>query len=1324
MDSPSSARDARTALREMLGYLNFSSGAPDARFQRNINAVYQSLQMAGPSATAPWREIPVALRTQLHGLKGSSEAFTEVDQAEAVITLLFDHLLAAYREYHRDLLYHQTEDALYGPFFLARCFEAVLAQGSPWDETERIVRGAVEQLNDFIGYRPVAVLRTARKIEPYEHEWVRPLPLYLRGAGVAAGRYEEVVQLALDILHVASPELLEQAYFDLNLLDELALDPRAYDFDHPVNKRPNYHFGMWDPHQIDNQGRYRRFVVQQVTLDALLSRVGEHSNIPRGQMLYEAAAVLAGTMLMAAGISGRGPDTHDSSVTLATLLPRIAAYRDKFYQQLLAALPDPHGQRLRQEAVALRQPFGAARQHLNHRMARLRAKHLQHVHLAHLFALMGHPQASSRQARVLPVPAPRMVADIDGRLTIGHTAIEQGRLEEAFAQTEQIEDLLRRSIECGALIDPWNILGFGGQFSLFPAVENSVRDHRIDQLTRLLQRILNYYARLVGQAAALGQDALGEAAAGRLDAFAQWWDKFATTEVSGVQSVSGRETAESAALVARALGAWHKAGTAAGNIAFWREYVVDFSSPKAYALVVNALLEQGDLVASMALFMQWLSQAEQVALEDNEFSFGTLAVRWVAQVRRRAVAADPGQEAAQPPATLAPWPLLRRFFDHLEANADEYWQPPRFEDPGRPVAAREDKRDEAAGDVNEEPDEDASLYGAAYDEVVYRDSTADGHEGDTLDEGHHPTEYELDFEQNRLGKRLGFLAVVAELWKMAAQGFPVILAASPGEDHDHQARLAAWLDQAQANLAGLNRLLAEVDAHPIPPPRSTHESMCEYDRRRIVKETLLERIVGTSVAMADAARAIRGALPEDAPLPACPAWQRLAHALWRAMTRGEVEQVRQLFPPLVAELRKEPLLYIPLSRQGDPQKIVQTRILQLVIRDLLSNLPRLGLLGEACQLIEAAQAMEREHPVGPGGVTEFDRLFEIGYQAIVESLVAAADQAEASGGSHRRGSADHDLIETLQIMTEAVLKRWLTHSRSLRLSVLEKVNGDEGWHSLTDFIERYGHDLFTQMFLNLGNVRAVLHQGVPQFLQNLEEQQLDEPPKLLEELDRVIPRAEAITHLELVLEAVVDNYAEYLDYNTTTTQSDRGESLYTLLDFLRLKAAYDRVAWNLRPALMAHEILVRSGRNTAAELWRRALVERTALVSDRHLARLNELCQRYGMRLATVADRLSEKFVQPLAIDRLRSLVKPAMRELQSAAATTSFDLLEQEIEEFSQTPMGVGIDVPGWLSSLEQEVSQVRQSRLMEEVPYHPVPQAPLSLDEIQLQMRQWDEG
>ncbi len=57
MDSVSNARDTRTALREMLGYLNFSSGAPDARFQRNLNTVYSSLLDTSETAAAPWRGV-------------------------------------------------------------------------------------------------------------------------------------------------------------------------------------------------------------------------------------------------------------------------------------------------------------------------------------------------------------------------------------------------------------------------------------------------------------------------------------------------------------------------------------------------------------------------------------------------------------------------------------------------------------------------------------------------------------------------------------------------------------------------------------------------------------------------------------------------------------------------------------------------------------------------------------------------------------------------------------------------------------------------------------------------------------------------------------------------------------------------------------------------------------------------------------------------------------------------------------------------------------------------------------------------------------------
>src|SRR2546429_510383 len=80
---------------------------------------------------------------------------------------------------------------LFEPFFLARAFEAVLLQGGPWTEQERIIAGALARLNDFVGHRPIAVLESRPRGEPYDHERVRPVPLYLRGAGVAWGRYHD-----------------------------------------------------------------------------------------------------------------------------------------------------------------------------------------------------------------------------------------------------------------------------------------------------------------------------------------------------------------------------------------------------------------------------------------------------------------------------------------------------------------------------------------------------------------------------------------------------------------------------------------------------------------------------------------------------------------------------------------------------------------------------------------------------------------------------------------------------------------------------------------------------------------------------------------------------------------------------------------------------------------------------------------------------------------------------------------------------------------------------------------------------------------------------
>jgi hypothetical protein len=305
-----------------------------------------------------------------------------------------------------------------------------------------------------------------------------------------------------------------------------------------------------------------------------------------------------------------------------------------------------------------------------------------------------------------------------------------------------------------------------------------------------------------------------------------------------------------------------------------------------------------------------------------------------------------------------------------------------------------------------------------------------------------------------------------------------------------------------------------------------------------------------------------------------------------------------------------------------------------------------------------------------------------------------------------------------------MLKRWLDHSRSLRLSVLEKLHLEkERWPALVKFIENYGHDLFTPRFLNLGNLRAILHQTVDAWLTQIQEADADEElPKLVGDLDDKLPRSEAVEQLTLVIEAIVENYGQYKDFNSTTTQSDRGELLYVLIDFLRLSASYDRVAWNIRPLVMAHEVLVRRGKMAAAELWRRALAQRTSDVADWHLKRLQELSRQYGMRLPTVADHLNERLVRPLAVDRMRALVRPSIDEVRQGKRPAAFELLEAEISEFTESPTGAGLDVPDWLLALEEEVDTMLErrhqaDRLLGEQPV--IPQVQLTWDEVQSQLK-----
>lgn len=1310
--SPSPARMSKASiqpdahclarLKELVGYLNFSSGAHDPRFLANLNDVYRFVHQQGELET-PVVEVVLQLMTttaeQLHQQGG---AFAEIGQTRRVLQLVGEYFLPEYRQFHRDLLRHRTDDELWRPLLLARVFEVVLPRVLEDDMPERVVAAARDQMDDYIGYRPVPALES-QKIEPYRHEWVRPIPLYVEGAGVEAGPYEAVITKTLEILRDTPADLLSDAWFQLEMVEELALDPRAYDFDHPVNKRPNYHFGQWDPNRIDNKGYYRRFVLQPLALDSLMARVNPHhpQGLDEEDLLFEAAAVLAGTILMASGTSGNSPNCHGSDVTLGTLLPHIADYRDRFYEQLLARGEGPRGERLRAEAKRTRQPFGGARQHLNQELARRRAIQLQRVHLAQVYARMGYTEAAMKQAQSVRVASARMLCQIYCRLTAGHHAIDRRRLAEVATYLDEITDLLNRGIECGALVDPWSILGFGANFSLFPSLEDSVRDFRVDDLIQIVEQTLDLCSRAWAEAAAIDKRDLEDRFSKQLAQLANWWDSFGSTEVGGVKSLDAREIEISTNLVAGALNAWHKAGAAAGDVKFWGLFVEQFDTSKAFQLVIEALLDKDDLIASMALMMQWLSQVEYTPLEEGDAALHPLALRWMRMVESRSQ-----QTSAEGDDQ---WSLVARFFGQLEASAEEYWHVPQFE-LGKPSHRYDgpddsifdddsyDSEDEAYDEISpydqEMDDEEEgldNLFRAAYEDVTYRDSTDDGFDSAIYDPGSEDTDYELEDEAERLRERLAFLATIARLWKHTAIGWDATESPERRDQYD------AWQRDALVKYGQLVQLLEEVHQHRVPPPTSSHESMVDYDRRRMVLETLIEQIITTCVEMSDAGRLLRAAagvaqVTEGAPASAI---TRTIEIL-RSVLKGNADGVRQHWDDFARSLVDQELLYVPLSKGGNPGRIVKARALHGLIHDLLGWLPRLGLVRETCELLDVAQRMEIEHPVGQGAITEYDTLFEQGYQALVECVVASADTWDntGSGGAPGLRRSDQLLVEALQDLTEAQLGRWLRHSRTVRLSVVEKLANETDWKQFVEFVQRYGRDLFTQRFLSLGNLRSILHQGVGVWLSNLEMEPGDEPLPLVEELGGRIERNDAVEMLTIAIDAVVENFREYRDYNATTTQSDHGELFYMFIDFLRLRANYDRSAWNMKPVFLAHEKLIRQGREAAADMWRRAIAARTSERADYYLKAFSQMSEEYGMRLPTIAERLGERFIRSLTVDRLRALAAPAIEAVDAEREDGSFEALEAEITSLITEPCGAGLDVPDWVAALEDEVTTIRRIR------------------------------
>ncbi|HMP78434.1 MAG TPA: hypothetical protein PKD54_03170 [Pirellulaceae bacterium] len=1318
-------------IEKPLGYLNFSTGNHDPAFFVHLDEVYRHLAGADGPSPGP-NMVEQFLNEELRRLQGTNPIFAECRQAQAAIELCFRHVIPAFREFHFDVLFHQPDDFIFNSFFVGRVFEIILSLDLVHQSAEELTPIALRRLNDYCGHRPLPTLET-HKAEPYLHERIRPVPLYIKGAGVSFGPYAQLVLGALEILRETRPTLLWNAEFDIDRLHELAVDPRPLDFDHPVNKRPNHHFGEWDENSVTLRGDYSRFIVHRVTLDALLDRVArDDQHLPTDELMREASAVLACTILMSSGISGRGPAAHDSSMSLAKMVPIIVNYRDQFYDELIERLPPPHRDRLQLEARQRHQPFGAARQDINHNLAQQRERQLIRCRLASLYARMGYDQTALEQADFVAVVSARIHCHIDCRLSALRRAIAGGQLEQAIPLVSEVFELLKRGIDCGAIVDPWGILGFDGSYPLTPHPEDSIRDHRVDELVDLMNYLFSRCARMWADAAAADRTDLCAQIREKFLEIAQWWRQFAAHEVMSVDALDPLEAYDSAELVARALQLWHRGGAAAGSIEFWAQHAELFHSPSAYWLVTQALLDRGDYVTSQSLLIHWLSQGESIPLAQPDASFHELVRRWVVEQRKTI-------NTENPLPALDVWKRIRKFYDFLEVNAGHYWHVPTFV-LGRPAGTngRSEPDDELQSDEYEEEDAN-SVLDAAYDEMIFQSETDDGFEGSVF-EPDNQLDTELTAEGDRILDRLQFLDCLSALWEVAAT-FPL---PTPGARRKLPAKtesfwksllserlssMTVWLDQALIIRDGLRDLLRSINAYEVPNTGVDSESLEQYDRHRLFKETLVQNVIESCERCENAVRALQasrqavGYLLGQQPLDKVD--ERLADdqpmlSVYAAILLRAPKLIVDRFPDLIEYLLFRRLLYVPLARGGDPEEIVQFRATQAALRELLSCLPNLGLLVETCALTQTAMTMERNSPFSQGAITEFDELFYVAYTSLVTAVIRAAQQDNSGKTSEtsetksttrlsrrrKMNKAKPDLLfDCIEGLTQSMLVLWLDHSRTLRLSILETASDKRTWTLLVRFIQKYGGDLFSQLFLRLANVRAILHQGVESWLFQMQKADLETPPKLLDDIDRELPHRQAVRWLTLILEAIIESYGRYQEYNTTTTQSDRGELLYVLLDFLRLEKQYDRVCWHLKPVIWAHQVMVRMQETGVAKTWRRSLMERVSPEAESYLKKLQKLREKYSVQLPSLGHHMEGRFVQPMYVDRLVALVSTAMQDPSSRKSKSAFEIIAHECQSLLDTSSGVGMKVPDWLAALEAEVELIMFPERQHDPTQHWVP-------------------
>jgi hypothetical protein len=1267
-----------TPLEVLLGYLNFSQGVREPQFFAAWNQLWThpDLEFLRQPSAARGQKLDLLrqfLEEKLAQLRRESPAFSDTTQGEFVLRFLFADLIPGYREFHRDILAHLSADDYCQPFLLARFSEAILAESSQAEtadslNSERLLGATIKRLNDYLGYRPIPTLEGEKRHKPYEHEFVCPIPLWIRGAGAAEGPYKRLVEMAVEILEHTSPELCRASFFDLNQLEEIVLDPRGYDMEHPVHQRPNYLYGLWDSRKLNARGYYCRFVLHDVQLDAILSRVTEGNPDEYEERLFEAAAVLAGTILMASGISGDRPGAILSSVQIDKWLQGIAMVRDQFYAELLHRCTGKRRERLEEEMRQIRQPFGATRQGLNQRLAAHRSRELYAVALANCFARMGAVQEARYWMAQIHSAAARIRCEIRCCLSECEWLIRNNRRADALQTLISVIDLIHRAIECGALIDPWCILGFAGFFPIFEHTREAILDHRVEQLISLVRTTFQRLAALRRATAASGDDAVDEAAAKLASDFAEWWDQFATTTVSDVNSFLGRDECEASTIVNLVLKSWRKEPEAAQGLAFWKRHAESLNSATSYAFLVETLLQHQDATAAMALLVDWASRAEEVGLGTGEQTFQIVALRWFQTIWR-----------AQKDIKNR-WTWTRKFIDYLEANCESFFYVQNL--------AALLKQAGVSSSHSEKSDDEEDIWSAAYEGVIFRDSANDGHEGATLDD--EISDFELASLFSEIADRCGFLSATMLI------RYDALLAAfhAISELPDASSTLATWYTYVCETEKGLLQLAEEIWRYPVTPAYANPESMMEFERRCQIRDALVERVIHTALDALNLRYLLRAIMNPDEPdnSQQHSQWDEYYPRILRAVLHGDEKTFHELMESFLEIIATRPVLYSSLVRGGNPHTYFTARGTHRALGLMAYLMAQQGWAGASIGLLTLVKTTEQRQAQGGGKVSEIEHLFEAVADGIFTALIT-------SGTNSRQGEivqiplreAEH-LMESVGAVCQVLADIWATISHEIYLSTVETTPFQRSWQEIRQFIRKFGQEIFTPMFMAHGNLRAIIAMGASQWLKLVKESDAPQWSRLIAALDtgELNPK-KAAEYLRLIIEIVLENYEDYLDYNSMTTQSDYGQNLHILIDFLRLKCEYQRRHWMLKPFFLAHRCLINWQLWDLAEIWEETVESHFQGWSEVFVKKYNRIRDSHGIHLPGLFETLNKGLGFPLAMQHVLGLVRHVIQELEAGQTGPTLARLRERIRSFGTFHVRYGFQRPEWIDDLENAIQRAQ---------------------------------